>query len=326
MAGRCLSRMVALIVVLQLGSLACGAAFNFQEPTDWTVGAPGSTFNNWEAAPDSTNYLPAKKFSVSNTTPSLSTVSPAITGVSNLNVLPYGLVGGSGGYYAFNELVEGEGYGIFANIYNHGGSTGVGTPYSSGYGTRVIFQTAATTNTSLNFSIFQDSVEFLNLDNSPFPVTRSPQLIGVTEIFRQGGVETPFGLAEQQELLFEYYLPEYSGDFRVRFRAAMHSSFQEFRVDTLLVEEAGIPGDFDGDDDVDADDLADWQTSYGIDGAADADDDNDSDGRDFLIWQRNYTGPQPIAAHSVPEPTSLMVVIFGIITGLTSRVGFSRAT
>jgi hypothetical protein len=320
MAGRCISNTVALIVVLQLSPLACGAAFNFQEPTDWTVGAPGSTFNNWEAAPDSINYLPAKEFSVSNTTPSLSSASPAISGISNLNVQSPGFKAGSGGYYSFSNS-----YIIFANIYNHGGSTGVGAPYATGYGTRVIFQTAATTNTTLDFSIYQDSVEFLNLDNSPFPETRSPQLIGITEIFRQEGVETPFGPAEQQELLFEYYLPEYSGDFRVRFRATMHSSFQEFRVDTLLVEEVTIPGDFDGDNDVDDIDLADWQASYGIDGAADADEDGDSDGRDFLIWQRNYTGPLAIAAFSVPEPTSLMVVIFGIITGLTSRTGCSRA-
>jgi hypothetical protein len=321
MAGKYISRVAALVVTVQLSAISFGAAFNFQEPSDWTVGDPGTTFNNWEAAPDSVNYLPAKEFSVTNTTPSLSTASPAITGVSNLNVQSPGFKAGSGGYYSFSNS-----YIIFANFYNHGGSTGVGSPYSTGYGTRVILQTAATTNTDLDFSIYQGSVEFLNLDNSPFPETRSPQLIGVTEIFRQEGVETPFGPAEQQELLFEYYLPEYSGDFRVRFRAAMHSSFQELRIDTLLVEEAGIPGDFDGDDDVDANDLSDWQASYGIDGAADADEDGDSDGRDFLTWQRNYTGPSAIAAFSVPEPTSLVVVIFGIITGLTSRVGILRAT
>jgi hypothetical protein len=96
-------------------------------------------------------------------------------------------------------------------------------------------------------------------------------------------------------------------------------------IDYTILPESTIPGDFDDDGDVDADDLADWQTSYGIDGAADADDDGDSDGRDFLIWQRNYTGPGSIAAFSVPEPTSLLVVIFGIIMGLPTRAFFPRA-
>jgi hypothetical protein len=86
------------------------------------------------------------------------------------------------------------------------------------------------------------------------------------------------------------------------------------------IQAPSIPGDFDGDDDVDGNDLADWQASYGLDSGGDADDDGDSDGRDFLIWQRNYTDPGTITAISVPEPTSLLVVIFGIIMGLPYRM------
>jgi hypothetical protein len=88
-----------------------------------------------------------------------------------------------------------------------------------------------------------------------------------------------------------------------------------------------LAGDFNGDGDVDADDLADWQAGYGVDTKGDADGDGDTDGRDFLIWQRNFTGPQPVANISVPEPTSLLVVIFGIIMSSSSRpliLGASR--
>jgi hypothetical protein len=98
------------------------------------------------------------------------------------------------------------------------------------------------------------------------------------------------------------------------------------RVDTLLVEESQVDGDFDGDGDVDADDLADWQASYATNAIGDADGDGDADGRDFLIWQRNYTGPQLVSVLSVPEPTTLLVVIFGIITSLNSRVSFSESS
>ena len=72
-----------------------------------------------------------------------------------------------------------------------------------------------------------------------------------------------------------------------------------------------IPGDFDGDGDVDGDDLGDWEVGYGtVSGAAttdgDADVDGDVDGGDFLIWQQNYTGPIPLGAiAAVPEPSTL---------------------
>lgn len=75
---------------------------------------------------------------------------------------------------------------------------------------------------------------------------------------------------------------------------------------------APVPGDFDGDGDVDGDDLTQWQGDYGSNPDSDADDDGDSDGSDFLAWQRNYTGASPLAAtSSVPEPSTLMLLIAG---------------
>jgi hypothetical protein len=72
-----------------------------------------------------------------------------------------------------------------------------------------------------------------------------------------------------------------------------------------------VPGDFDGDGDVDGDDVTNWQSGFGMAAGAgmvhgDADNDADVDGKDFLIWQRNFTGSivLPVAA-TVPEPTSL---------------------
>jgi hypothetical protein len=97
-------------------------------------------------------------------------------------------------------------------------------------------------------------------------------------------------------------------------------------IDYTILPEATLPGDFDGDGDVDGDDLADWRAGYGSDTAGDADGDGDTDGRDFLIWQRNYTGPlaanslaRSVGLQTVPEPTSLAVVIFGIISVLGYR-------
>ncbi|MCG8449495.1 MAG: sulfatase, partial [Pirellulales bacterium] len=75
--------------------------------------------------------------------------------------------------------------------------------------------------------------------------------------------------------------------------------------------------DFDENGTVDAGDLADWRTGYGLAGSAqksdgDADFDGDVDGTDFLIWQRQAGSPPPLAAGaSVPEPGALALAALG---------------
>jgi hypothetical protein len=61
------------------------------------------------------------------------------------------------------------------------------------------------------------------------------------------------------------------------------------------------PGDFDGMNGVNGDDLLKWQADFGNEGS-DADGDDDSDGNDFLIWQRNLGLPSTTA---VPEPAGV---------------------
>jgi hypothetical protein len=67
---------------------------------------------------------------------------------------------------------------------------------------------------------------------------------------------------------------------------------------------APASADFDGDDDVDNDDLATWAGAFGTGTEGDADGDFDSDGADFLIWQRQLGSGLPAlaAVQSVPEP------------------------
>lgn len=80
-------------------------------------------------------------------------------------------------------------------------------------------------------------------------------------------------------------------------------------------------GDFDEDGDVDDVDRLAWETGYGIQSLAshmdgDANEDGVVDGRDFLIWQAQYTGPGPLfaATTQVPEPTSAMLLVLGLLT------------
>jgi T5SS/PEP-CTERM-associated repeat protein len=71
--------------------------------------------------------------------------------------------------------------------------------------------------------------------------------------------------------------------------------------------------DFNDDGMVDGDDLAIWQSAFGINDLADADGDGDSDGADFLIWQRYVGSTIPLGAGAVntavPEPSSLLLLV-----------------
>jgi len=91
----------------------------------------------------------------------------------------------------------------------------------------------------------------------------------------------------------------------------------------LVVTGFSDNANFDGDFDVDGDDLTLWESNYGVSVAspADADHDGDSDGADFLIWQRQYTGNITVAlpSTSVPEPTSCVLVFLGITILRLSR-------
>ncbi len=74
--------------------------------------------------------------------------------------------------------------------------------------------------------------------------------------------------------------------------------------------------DFDGDSDVDGNDLADWNASFGINAGGDSDADGDTDGSDFLIWQREFgNGTAALASQStpVPEGSTLRLLVAAMI-------------
>jgi len=111
------------------------------------------------------------------------------------------------------------------------------------------------------------------------------------------------------------------------------SAFDAIRIGTTFADVAPATSDFDGDGDVDGDDLTLWQTGFGTAGAAtagdgDADADGNVDGRDFLIWQRQFgfdLTPGAIAA--IPEPGTCVLLIVGVaVAGNVMRRRVSAQT
>ena len=81
----------------------------------------------------------------------------------------------------------------------------------------------------------------------------------------------------------------------------------------LVTFSSPLPGDFNGDNVVDAADLAKWQGDFGVNGDSDADNDNDSDGADFLTWQRQLGSARAVSATAaVPEPSSIAALGDGL--------------
>lgn len=77
-----------------------------------------------------------------------------------------------------------------------------------------------------------------------------------------------------------------------------------------------FPGDFDGDHDVDTDDLAQWEADYNISADSDSFLDGSSDGLDFLAWQRQFGKGvvSPLAAPQVvPEPNGACLLLAAVL-------------
>ncbi len=88
----------------------------------------------------------------------------------------------------------------------------------------------------------------------------------------------------------------------------------DFTIHRVAVNELAaptVPGDADGDGDVDAFDLGIWQTDFGMTGAslaADFDADGDVDGFDLGLWQTNFGRSAQGVTVPVPSVGVLMVV------------------
>ncbi|WP_148075285.1 beta strand repeat-containing protein [Bythopirellula goksoeyrii] len=95
----------------------------------------------------------------------------------------------------------------------------------------------------------------------------------------------------------------------------------EYTATSVVLEVVSpFSADFDGDGDVDAEDLIKWQGDFGGLGS-DTDGDGDTDGADFLAWQRQFGGSIPFnaAVQAVPEQNASSILILGMMIGCLHR-------
>jgi hypothetical protein len=84
-----------------------------------------------------------------------------------------------------------------------------------------------------------------------------------------------------------------------------------------------LPGDFNDDLVVDAEDLATWNGAFAVDGGGDANGDLQTDGSDFLYWQR-YLGTSTPGVLAIPEPAALGASLMALVGMISLRLAANR--
>lgn len=295
-----------------------GIPNQFLPPTGWSVGDAGATYQEWNFKSANSGNLPDQGYDAGGaplTQPTHSVLSPGfVTSTSN--------------FYS-----AGGNAGVLADIYNHGGAGGthvmiqLGAPVNSGVDPETDeFYGYVGDHTELvaghGFSAFWDTLQIVDLLGAPIAGGDNTSALHVSEVSYAEDRPSPFGLVAYQELIFEFWLPGYTGDFRVEWEQIVHSSVDTLRVDTMIAAGAGgggtpfpltgaavdpTPGDFNADLLVDAADYAYWREN----GASPA---------QYDQWLNNYgANYTPPASAPVPEPSALgligMLAVVAVFSG-----------
>jgi hypothetical protein len=212
------AKYVAAVAIAVLSiTTAFAAPIAFSEPGTWTVGDVGSTYQQWVAAP-SPNTIVNNLSHIANP----ATSNPTLVGTNGA------FVASSGGFYSFSTN-----YTVTATI----PSTGI-----AGSGTHFLVQTAATLNPDYQpegdgtgGSVIRDSIKILDSSNNVLVTSLAGD---VTRSYYNPTFASSFGEVQYEELIWDVYLPGFTGDFKVVFNEFVHSSLQILRVDSSV---AAVP-------------------------------------------------------------------------------------
>jgi hypothetical protein len=192
-----------------------GTGEYFVDPDGWNVGDAGSTFQAWDNVATLTNNTPDAGYAA----------NPTIASSPTLSGSPPAFRTGSGNFYSFMGP-----YNALANIYNHNSG---GTD-----GTHVIVQTAATANGT---SVLPNTLEIVDLAGGAIAGGSNASALVNGDALAAGIVGSSMGDVDYEVLIWEFFLPNYTGDFRVRWTEMVDSSFDQLRVDSFITANALAP-------------------------------------------------------------------------------------
>lgn len=205
-----------------------GVENQFLNPAGWNGGDPNSTYQEWDYLATASGNSPDHGYVTNPTgldTPTFSVKSP-------------GFVSGSHNFYSFSAD-----YGATADIYNHGGSSGTGS-FGSESGTHVIVQVGTSVNSDEESfpghgtGVYLDSLKLVNLLGGAITGGDNGSALQIAEVSYQLDVPASFGAVDYQELIYEFWLPGYTGDFRVDWDQKVHAMIDTLRVDSMIAAAA----------------------------------------------------------------------------------------
>lgn len=208
----------------------------FEQPTGWTPGDPYTTSQQWDTFTTVTNQTPddggTGNFLLNSNPTALA--APTLTVSGAINPTPYVFMSS----------------GVTAQLSNYGGADGSLLPG----GTHVLIQVAATVGandpfavTATDYSILPGTLHLTDLAGNALGGGLAGDALQVTLLdsrpnaagfaFNVGGVDY---VAQAEQWLYEFYLPDWTGDFRVTWTEENHSILEAVRVDTQVVT-AAVP-------------------------------------------------------------------------------------
>lgn len=219
---------IVCLVCFGFAGYSFAAATSFVEPGSWSVGDVNSTYQEWDILtqnPPNSN-LPDIG---SNMNPAI-TSDPTLTAIDTDPFVPGGpFISGSANFYSFSQD-----YGTQTDIFNHGGSAGTGG-LPAGSGTHVIIQIATSLNSGVG--IIANSLEIVDHAGNALTGGDNGSALRHDTLF-QGTTIGPMGPADTREEIWEFFLPNYVGDFRIQSDSIIHSSFDAIRVDSMIAPTA----------------------------------------------------------------------------------------
>jgi hypothetical protein len=236
-----------------------GVQNDFVEPTHWSVGDDKSTYQEWDylgnsgddpsvaRGPDATNPR-GLSFSGSSYfnpgSPTLAAQGPVFGPATGYS---YGMVSSSShNLYALETGAPGPPpanvyTGITADVFNYG----TGDP---GEGTHVIVQTGISLNASVG--VVPGTLQLVDIGTG-MAISggeASSAKITQTNLYTNLLVEPPGAdsqIVDYEEAVYEFFLPNYFGDFQLQFNQEWSTSLDALRIDTLIgpsfAETPGVP-------------------------------------------------------------------------------------